>query len=117
MSVEQSIYDALRVLVANRVYPDVAPDGAARPYITYQQVGGHPVNFIDTAVPSLKNGRFRVTVWAATRSEAAALMRQIEDALRVVPALQTTVLTGAAAMADPDTRLKGAQQDFSFWFS
>lgn len=117
MSVEQSIYDALRVMVANRVYPDVAPDGVARPYITYQQVGGQSVNFLEPGTPSMKNGRFRVTVWAATRTEAAALMRQIEDALRVVPALHTTVLTGAAAMTDPETPLKGAQQDFSFWFS
>lgn len=117
MSIEQSIYDALRTLVANRVYPDVAPDNAARPYITYQQVGGQPVNFVDATVPSKKNGRFRVTVWAATRIEASTLMRQIEDALRVDAALQTTVLTSALAMTDTDTRLKGAQQDFSFWFS
>lgn len=116
MSVEQNIYDALRVLVANRVYPDFAPEDAARPYITYQQVGGQPVNFIDPTVPSMKNARFRVTVWATTRSEAASLIRQIEDALRVDAALQTTVLTAPAAMADPETRLKGAQQDFSFWF-
>ena len=115
MTVEKQIFDALRALVADRVYPDFAPEGAARPYITYQQLGGFPVNFMDAAEPSQRNARFRVNAWTDTRAQAAATAVLIERALRAAPALQTTVATNAVALADPETRLRGTSQDFSFW--
>lgn len=116
MTVESDIFDALKALVANRVYPDVAPVGAALPYITYQQVGGGALNFVEAASPSKKNGRFQVNVWAATRESAAALSRQVEDALRTTTALQTTVLSAPVAGYEEDTLLFGTRQDFSVWF-
>ena len=115
MTTESTVYDTLKILVSNRVYPDVAPELTARPYITYQQVGGTSVNFVDVTVPSKKNSRFQINVWADTRAAAAALAIQIEDALRAVPTLQTTVLSAPVATYDPDTKLKGTRQDFSFW--
>lgn len=115
MSVESIIFDALKSLVSNRVYPDIAPENATKPYITYQQVGGEAVNFIDTTVPSKKNARFQINVWSQTRLEAASLSRQIEDAIRVVSTLQTTVLGAPAALYEADTKLHGTRQDFSFW--
>lgn len=116
MTVEKAIFDTLRALVGDRVYPDVAPDNTARPYVTYQQIGGRPVNFLEGGTTGIKNARFRVNVWADKRSEAAAMNAQIEAALRNAPALRTTVSTNAVALADPETRLRGASQDFSFWF-
>lgn len=117
MTVEADIFAVLGPLVGNRVYPDLAPEQAARPYIVHQQVGGQAVRFLDPTVPSLKNGRWQVSVWANTRMEAAALARQIEDALRVSSALQTTVLSAPIASYDPETKLRGTHQDFSFWFT
>jgi hypothetical protein len=117
MTVEAAIFDALRVLVVDRVYPDVAPDNVARPYITYQQIGGQAVNFIDGAAPSMRNSRFRINVWTDRRAEAAALNALVETALRAAPTLRTTVSSGPVALADPDTRLRGMSQDFSFWFA
>jgi hypothetical protein len=117
MSVEADIFTALKGLVANRVYPDVAPDAVLRPFIVYQQVGGTAVNFVEPAVPGKKNGRFQVSVWADTRSAAATLARQVEDTLRVVPDLQTTVLGAPMAVYEEDTKLRGSMQDFSFWFN
>jgi hypothetical protein len=95
----------------------VAPDQTPRPYITYQQIGGRPINFMEGGgAPSIKNARFRVNVWADKRMQAAEVNAQIEDALRNATALRTTVATNAVALADPETRLRGASQDFSFWF-
>lgn len=116
MTVEKAIFDALRGLAGDRVFPDFAPEGTARPYVTYQQMGGLPVNFMDAAAPSLKNSRFRLNVWADTRAGAAALCLVCEQALRAAPALRTTVLTNPLSLADPETRLRGTSQDFSFWF-
>lgn len=117
MSVEATIYEALRALVSDRVFPDVAPEETPRPYITYQQVGGNSVNFLDPTTPSKKNGRWQINVWADTRTEAAPLMRLVEDTLRGVLALQTTVLGAPIARYDEETKLRGMTQDFSFWFS
>jgi hypothetical protein len=116
MSVEADIYSVLKGLVGNRVFPDVAPELTARPYITYVAVGGAPVNFLDPTVPSKKNGRFQINVWADTRATAAALARQVEDTLRVIPTLQTTVLGAPVSTYEEDTKLRGTMQDFSFWF-
>jgi hypothetical protein len=117
VSVESLIFEALGVLVDGRVYPDVAPEQEPRPYITYQQVGGEAVNFVDAAVPSMKNGRWQINVWADNRLEAATLGRLVEDTLRVITPLQTTVLGAAIARYDEETKLRGTMQDFSFWFS
>jgi hypothetical protein len=116
MSFEVTLSDALEVLVSSRVWPDVAPAGVQMPYITYQQVGGTPVNFLSQAVPSKKNARVQVNGWAANRLEAAALGIAIEDALRVVAGLQVTVLTGVVATHEPETGKYGTRQDFSVWF-
>jgi hypothetical protein len=115
MTVEASIYTALKTLVANRVYPDVAPFGAVKPFITYQQVGGTAVNFIDQSTPSKSNARFQVNVWADTRSAAALLSHQVEQALRTASGMQTTVLGQPVATYEVDTTLYGTRQDFSFW--
>lgn len=116
MSFEPTLSDALEPLVGSRVWPDVAPANAGLPRITYQQVGGIPVNFLAPVVPSKKNARVQVNGWARTRLEAAALGIAIEDALRVVAGLQVTVLGGVVATHEPDTGLYGTRQDFSVWF-
>lgn len=116
MTVESDLFDRLKALVANRVYPDVAPAGAGTPYITYQQVGGDVVSFMESALPSKRNGRFQINVWAATRLTAAALMRDVEASLVTSTVLRADPQGGAVATFEPDTQLYGARQFFSIWF-
>lgn len=116
MTVETDIFSALKDLVANRVYPDEAPPGVALPYITYQQAGGQPLNYL-AGVPDKRNGRFQFIVWAATRKEAAALIRQVEDMLRIDQQLLADTLSGALAMRESELNLYGFTQDFSIWFT
>lgn len=115
MTVEASLFGVLGPLVANRVYPDVAPIGTVRPYATFQQVGGQSVNFIDTAIPSKANARFQINVWADTRAAAALLAGQVEQAMRTAATMQTTVMGQPVATHEPDTLLFGTRQDFSVW--
>lgn len=122
MTVEADIFAALKSLVPDgsgkfRVYPDVAPAGTARPYITFQQVGGVAVNMLDGAAPGKRNGRFQVNCWADTRAAAATLSRQVEDALRAATALQVTVLGAPVSVYEEDVPLYGTRQDFSLWFT
>ena len=117
MTAESLIFDALKTLVADRVYFDVAPIKTTRPYLTCQQVGGQSVNFLDSASPSKRNARFQINVWAVSRISAALLAGQVEGAMRAASALQTTVLGQPVSTYEPDTLLFGTRQDFSVWTS
>jgi len=117
VSVESLIVSTLTALVTGRVYPDIAPQGmTALPRITYQQVGGQGLNFIENTPVGKKNGRFQVNVWGATRLQVAALSRQVEDALKSEKQLYTTILSAPIASYETDTKLYGTMQDFSFWW-
>ena len=115
MTVESDIYTALSSLASGRLYPDVGPEDAVLPYLTYQQVGGDPANFL-RGNPSKRNGRFQINAWARTRVESASLIRAAEDAIRSAVTLNATTIGGAIAVFEPDTKLYGAIQDFSIWF-
>lgn len=98
--------------VCPRFFPDFAPPNTPAPYAIWQQVGGQPLAYGDDAIPDKRNGRIQITVWAANRAAANALMLQIEAAMiaqshRPIGALLATYDEGAG--------LRGAIQDFSVW--
>lgn len=115
MTVEDSIIDLLAGLVDRRVYMDAAPMGEPRPYITFQQVGGVSVTFLERGIPSKKNGRFQVNWWAESRPAAAALGLQIEAAFLTATTVQAAPLGAAVALYEEELELFGGQQDFSIW--
>jgi len=115
MTVETDIVAALTSLVGGRVYPDVGPVGAVLPYITYQQIGGASVNFLERGVPDKKNGRFQVNVWSTTRLQAASINLLIETALVTSTAFQADAIGAPLATRDEETKFYGAAQDFSIW--
>lgn len=114
MTLEEQLFNVLQSLVAGRVFPDIAPADTPRPYLTYQAVGGQPINFIGSEIPDKENTRAQVNVWADTRLAASALGKQVEDALRTAPGLQTEVASGRVATYDETTTYRGTMQDFSF---
>jgi hypothetical protein len=122
MTVEADLFLALKSLVtadANgifSIFPDVAPAGTAVPYLTFQQVGGQVVSFMESAVVGKRNGRFQLNCWASTRAAAAALSRQVEDALVTNTTLRAIPIGAPIATYEEDTLLYGTSQDFSIWF-
>lgn len=110
---EANLFNALSALVNARVFPDVAPEGVELPYITYQQIGGKPINFLGAESSSKKNARVQVNVWSHTRIEASALIRQVED-IAVTAPLLGVIEGGAIASYEPELKIYGAMQDFSF---
>jgi len=115
MTVEADIYNSVKSLVGNRVYPDVAPAGAQLPYITYQQVGGDAVSFLERAMPSKKHGEFQINVWCATRLEAASLILQIEAAIALSTAFQAEAKMAPIAGYSEEANVYGYFQHFSIW--
>lgn len=115
MTVEASIYTALKALVGNRVFPDMAPLSTAKPYITYAQIGGEALTFLETAVPSKQNGRFQVNVWGDSRSQCSALMLQVEAALVGAATMQAKPVDAPSSTYEHDMLMYGSMQDFSIW--
>jgi len=115
VTVEANIYALLSPFVGGRVFPDTAPFDTARPYITYQQVGGEVITPLGGGIPDKQNGYFQVNVWAGSRASAAALALQVEGAFRTATAFFAQPMAAPIADSDPDLGLYSAQQDFSVW--
>ena len=115
MSLESTLFNTLKTLVSNRVYPDVAPLGVTKPYMTYQQVGGDAPTFLEATVPSKRNARMQVNVWSLTRAEANSLAIQVEAALVAATGIQAKPLGAFVADQEEETKLFGTRQDFSIW--
>lgn len=61
-----------------RLWPKVAPDGAALPYATWDVVGGSPVTQLSEPPPA-DGWRVRLTVWGKTATQANAAAVAIRD--------------------------------------
>lgn len=114
MSLETQLYDTLKV-VCPRTFPDFAPTNTARPYVTYQQIGGDAVNMVDRWVPNKRNARMQINVWADTRASASTTMQAIEDALRMSTLFQAEPESAMTADFDADFPVYSAMQDFTIW--
>lgn len=112
---EAYVRDALTTLVAGRVFSDFAPADTPRPFITFQAVGGEPLNFLSGDQPGKTNTRMQVNVWAEDRFDAAELGAQVEVAMRGAAGLQVDVITGRVSTFDEGTGYRGTMQDFSLW--
>ena len=114
MSLESNLYTVLSA-VCPRTFPDVAPFATTRPYVTYQQIGGDPVNFVDRVVPNKRNARVQINVWADTRASAVATMQAIEDAVRMSVLFQGEPESAMTSDYDHDNLVFGSMQDFTIW--
>lgn len=101
-----------------RVFPDVAPVGTVRPYVTYQQIGGTPWRYMDNTAANRRHSLVQIDVHAETRLEASTLMRGIEDdlcAASTLTARPAGELRASSAELENAKRLYGASQDFDLW--
>jgi len=114
VTVEADIRAAI-VTVTPRVFPDFAPHGTTRPFVTYQQIGGDALNYWEQAMPDKKNGLIQINVWSDTRAEAASLILAIEGAMRTASAFNAKATSSHVADFDAEVPIYGARQDFTVW--
>ncbi len=76
--------DLIAVLLSccPRVSVGTAAFGTPTPYVTWQHIGGSPIDFLDNTVADRRNAQIQVNSWADTPMQAFALMQQIEVAMR-----------------------------------
>jgi hypothetical protein len=114
MTLEEKLV-ALIKPVCPRVSPDFASVATQRPYVTFQQIGGEAPTYIDNTVPWIENAAVQVNVWANSRIEAKALMKQIEAALITATTVQARPVSACVSDFDADIPVYGSRQDFSIW--
>lgn len=98
-----------------RTFTDFAPTSTARPYITFQQIGGQVVRQLANEVPSVENAEVQINVWADTRSDAKSLILQIEAALITGATMRARPLAASVSDFDADMERFCSRQDFSIW--
>lgn len=116
MTIEASLKTSIGELCGGRAYADTAAATTPKPFVTFQQVGGRWMEFLEGGPAQKRNARIQVNVWAASRVEANALMRSIEDMLASDPYFAIPQGSLIARYEDT-TRTFGAQQDFSIWWT
>lgn len=118
MTVEETIVATLTAapaLAGVKVYPEVAPDGAATPYIVYTEPSENALNLlVGGRAAGVENHLFQFDVYAKSKAQAVALKKAITDALEAEPTLGAVFRNGGS-MFEPDTKLFRQRQDFSLW--
>lgn len=115
MSMETDLVVLLKG-ICTRTYPDVAPAGTALPYVVWQSLGGESLRYGDGTAPDKRNTYLQVSVWSATRAEALAMIRQIEDAVATSPLFASADPEAEARSTyEPDTERYGSIQRFDVW--
>ena len=115
MTTESLIYDTLKTMVGNRVYPDLAPINSQKPFMVYTQVGGESISFIDNTIPNKKHGRFQIDVYSDSRAVCAALALQVESAMVGSTVFICKAQGAPVSTYELDVLLFGSQQDFLIW--
>lgn len=114
LTLEETLTAALQALCP-RVFPDVAPDGTAVPYVVWHMYGGRPAIYTEGVQADRRNAYVQINVWHPSRATCNTLSLQIADALIAHPVLQADPLNELQAAFDEDTERRGAMQDFSLW--
>lgn len=113
MSADVTIRNALLSLASGGVYFDSVPMDTPTPFILINRIGGTPVSMLENKLPSKRNGRFQINCFHNSRGLVDALGVQAEKIM--VETLGATRLSELAATLDDGLKLKGTQQDFSYW--
>ena len=111
MSLEADLIPLLQA-ICPRTFPDLAPSGAATPYLTYQHIGGESLRYADNTAMDKRYPLIQINAWSKTRLEALTLIRQVEDALCASASLQTTPQGESLSTYEADTQLYGSIQRF-----
>ena len=113
MTVESDLFGLLKGLVGNRCFPDFAPLGTARPFITFEQTGGDALSFLDGSLPDKKNGRFEIGVYADSRASCAAIALQVESVMAEATAFQASAIHAPISDYADEVKIYSSTQNFS----
>ena len=106
---------ALLEAICPRVSPDVAPLSTQRPYITYQQIGGRSLRWLDNTASDKRHALMQINVWHSQRSLANAMANAVEEAMCGSSAFMATPQGELQATHEEDLGLYGTIQTFGIY--
>lgn len=95
-----------------RVYPELAPEGAELPRVTYSRVSTAPANSL-AGHSGLDRVAMQIDCWATTALGAATLAREVRQAL--VGAAFKPLITGESSAMEIDPRIYRRTLDVACW--
>lgn len=95
-----------------RVYPLTAPDGAVKPYITYQRISSNSENVL-SGNSGLTNTRMQIDVYATTYGQATSIAAQVDALMSVWSVQNVSVLL--QDFFEDQVKLYRISHDYSLW--
>lgn len=114
MSMEPALV-ALLQEICPRTFPDVAPEGVERPYVTWQALGGESIYTLGNAPIDKRHTLMQINVWAPTRQQAITMAREIEAAMAASANFVAKPAGEPISTHEPETSLYGSIQRFTIW--
>jgi hypothetical protein len=106
---------ALLKTQCDRVFPDIAPEETALPYVTFQGIGGVSMRNMDNTTGNKRNTLMQISVWSASRIASLDMVRSIEDALCASTNFIAVPQGEPLSMYEEDPEIYGCLQRFSIW--
>lgn len=110
--IQEQLFAALSGVAGGRVFPNVAPNNVARPYVVYARVASTPENTLADGAP-VENTRFQIDCFDATYAAAVALAEVVKTAMKA--SSLTNLLLLEQDQFEPDALLHRVILDFSVW--
>ena len=110
-------FGGLASLLGSRVYPDIAPQGVARPFVVWQEIYTDPMNNLGGSVEvnGLANLLIQVSSWATSATLARDVDLQARLAMIAGTQFKSLLRDSPSLGFEDDVKLFGIQSDFSVW--
>lgn len=117
--IETEIYSALSAdttisaVTSARIYPVIMPQNVTFPALTYERIGGQPVNGLDGYL-GMDNARIMINAWATRYDEAKELAEDVHDRMNKIRTFRALLVNHLDGY-DQDAGLYIVSQDYSCW--
>ena len=110
--IQEQLFTALSGVVGGRVFPNIAPNNIAKPYLVYSRVASTPENTLADGVP-VENTRVQIDCLDTTYADVIALAQAVKAAMKASGL--TNLLLLEQDQYEPDALLHRVILDFSIW--
>jgi len=111
----EAALQTLLLTACPRVFPDVAPNGTAKPWVTWQALGGESLGYLDNTAADKRHTLMQVSAYATTRMQSLQIIRDIETLMRASAAFIASPQGEAISTYESDTLLYGSIQRFEIF--
>ena len=110
--IQTTLFSVLSPVFSGRLYPQVAPPNAVRPFAVYSRVSSIPATIHGMAAG--QESRVQVDIYAETYAAALSLASSAAAAVAASTSLISVPLIEADGF-EPETELYRVMLEFAFW--